>query len=88
MNEQIKPPVSTHKAVVAAESPRLPGEIGHLGENLAFHTDQRDQASGIPVITSVWKPELITKAQAVADGRGVALKTIVQEWEAVWAANG
>lgn len=86
-NEQVKPVEATDTAVTVEPS-RLPGDIGHFGDALTFNTTQRDQASGLPVITSVWKPNLVARAQAVADTRKVPLETIIQEWELIWAANG
>lgn len=87
MNEQPDPSTPTD-VIGAAERSRLDGEIGHLGKNLTFQTVQREPLSSLPSITSVWKPDLIANAQAVADRRGVPLDTIVGEWEAIWAVNG
>lgn len=86
MNEVVEP--STNENAEITRSLRLPGKIGHIEKALTFISDQRDQASGLPDITSVWSADLAAKAQAVADQRNVPLQTVVEEWEAVWAANG
>ena len=49
---------------------QLSGVIGNLGENLTFQTDKEAAGSGLPIILSVWKPELISRAQAVAIKEG------------------
>lgn len=77
-------PEGTTDEVAAVSYPQFLGDIDHLGDNLTFSSRRQDQSS----VISVWKPELIAKAQAVADARKVSLETIVQEWELAWAANG
>ncbi|MBI4066243.1 hypothetical protein HY411_00860 [Candidatus Gottesmanbacteria bacterium] len=87
MNEEAEPPVQSDE-ITTTEPTKLLGETGHLGDSLTFQTAAREPLSNMPSISSVWRADLVAKAQKVADERGVPLQTIVQEWEAVWAANG
>ncbi len=61
----------------------IPGSLEPRPDgSVNFISDQKEFASGLPVVTAAWPASRVALAQEEADSRGVPLGDVLGEWTA------